>query len=920
MTFSYLPEFARFILDERFEEYVRDQILLSREVKLPLLAFFEFLPEEELLAMTRVSAAEFLTYFVTNRVDEQIATSLEQWVNDQLPVVGRNQVAAEDITLVSYIRRQSFLNRLPEYTTDPHRIIAIVRELDAYTLKTETLQTNTYIRLLNEKLTEQLHFNEKITYTSPGVIYIFDLLHQKVVYSNQKVADLLGYTSDELQAMGDDYLAQVQHPDDIPRVLAHFEEFGTARDGEVRTFEHRLRDKAGRYRWLRNYESVFRRTETGQPWQLIGIALDIEQERLSEQALKKREAQLLEAQELANMGSFEWSLATQEADVSPQVLTILELEKGAHLSGFLAHVHPDDRPRVQEAIDQAVRENSLYDCEYRYLGATQEKIVWSRGTVVYSEGNPVMRGTVMDVTNRHRLLQQLRESDALYKQSQALTHIGNWLWEVESNRVAWSDELYRIYGLEPQSEEITFERFLQLVHPDDRERVVATVSQSLQTHQPNDFHHRVVWPDGTIRVLHAKGEVVLNEAGQPYRMVGTGQDVTEPHRLETELREKQLFIQKITDAAPSVITAYNLNTGVYTFVSAGLEKLLGYPPQQALDVGVEFIASRVHPDDLPLILEKNSQVLEAANQPDTPGSDETVAEFEYRVRHQNGQYRWMHTYGTVFGRDTQGRVEHVLNISVDITERVQAEHQLEEKTVQLERSNASLREFAYVASHDLKEPLRKISMFSDRLQHTERERISPDGQVFLSKIIDSSTRLQTMIGDILSISTLNGDRVFKSCDLQALIGETIQALEHKIEARNARVETDGLPVARLMPAQFRQLFLNLVSNSLKFSRADVDPHIRISHRFLKPDEVNRPELAVADRYLLLRVEDNGIGFDNRFANRIFAIFQRLHAKNAYEGNGIGLSICKRIVENHGGTVWAEGTPGQGAAFTIIIPQ
>jgi len=918
MTFTYLPAFTQYILDHRLEEYVLEQIRLSREVKLPLMAYFEAMPEEQLLALSTKSSTEFLTYFSTNQVDQQIAESLESWTSNQLPLIDRNQVAAEDITLVSYIRKQTFLKLLPGYTSDLTLAINLISELDEYSLKTETLQTNTYISLLNEKINEQLHFNEKITNTSPGIIYVFDLLEHKTVYSNQKVGELLGYLPEESTAMGSSYLELVQHPDDIPRVLAHFSEFSSARDGEVLTFEHRLKMKSGNYRWMRNYESVFRRTESGAPWELIGIGLDIEQEHQNAQELMRRETQLLEAQELANLGSFEWNLTTHDVQSSPQLKKILEFPEGERLAEFMAYVHPADRAKVQATIQAAIEQRGLYDCEYRYLRNQREKVIWSRGTISTAGAHLMMRGTVMDVTQQRELLQQLQQSDTFYRQSQALTHLGNWAWDIPQNQVYWSDELYRIYGLEPQSEEVSFERFLELVHPDDRETVAAKVSTSLETHQPNDFHHRIRLPNGTVRVLHAKGEVLLNEAGVPYKMIGTGHDVTEQRFIEEQLLEQKVFIQKIANAAPSLIASYNINTGIYTFISEGLEKLLGYEAQWAKAQGVAFFAGLIHPDDLGPLVEANSKAIELANQSRT--RDEVILEFEYRMRHHNGEYRWFHTYGTVFDRNRQGKVEHVLNVSVDVTERVEAERKISEKTVELQQSNASLKEFAQVASHDLKEPLRKISMFGDRLLHTHRDRLTAEGHLHLQKIIDSSNRMQTMIQDILSISTIAGNKSFQGQSLQILLGDAVQVLEHTIEAKNAHVETDALPQALVDSAQFRQLFLNLLTNSLKFTRPDLSPRIQITHQFLQPNEVPPGEIGKATRYLQLRFADNGIGFENKFAGKIFTIFQRLHGKSEYEGTGIGLAICKKIVENHGGMIWAESAPNQGAAFTIVLPQ
>jgi light-regulated signal transduction histidine kinase (bacteriophytochrome) len=264
-------------------------------------------------------------------------------------------------------------------------------------------------------------------------------------------------------------------------------------------------------------------------------------------------------------------------------------------------------------------------------------------------------------------------------------------------------------------------------------------------------------------------------------------------------------------------------------------------------------------------------------------------------------------------------VEHLLNVSIDITEQELAEQSLQQKNIELQQSNASLEEYAYVASHDLKEPLRKIATFSDRLITTQGDELNENARLYLDKIIDSSRRMQSMISDLLSVSVISGNKSFEVKSLEDLLNDAKQTLEYKIEEKNARIISDGLPVMMVVPSQFRQLFLNLLTNSLKFAREGITPEIKITHQYLRPSQVASYDLTKAPRYLKINFADNGIGFDNQFANKIFTIFQRLHGKSEYEGTGIGLAICRKVTENHGGTIIAKGTVNGGSTFTIIIP-
>jgi len=256
---------------------------------------------------------------------------------------------------------------------------------------------------------------------------------------------------------------------------------------------------------------------------------------------------------------------------------------------------------------------------------------------------------------------------------------------------------------------------------------------------------------------------------------------------------------------------------------------------------------------------------------------------------------------------------------LDINRRKEMERTILQNTMLLEQSNASLEEFAYVASHDLKEPLRKISTFGDRLVASQMDTLTPEGKIYLKKIVDASQRMQMMISDLLSISMITGNRSFELHSLQKILDETLQTLEFKIEQQNATIQFDPLPEARIIPSQFRQLFQNLLSNSLKFVKDGMQPMITIKYSSVTENETGHYQLAEASQYHKIEIADNGIGFENEFAGKIFAIFQRLHGRSEYEGSGIGLAICKKIVEHHGGIIYANGIPDAGATFTIILP-
>jgi signal transduction histidine kinase len=202
---------------------------------------------------------------------------------------------------------------------------------------------------------------------------------------------------------------------------------------------------------------------------------------------------------------------------------------------------------------------------------------------------------------------------------------------------------------------------------------------------------------------------------------------------------------------------------------------------------------------------------------------------------------------------------------------------------------------------------------------TQLDKLTGDGKTYLKKIVDASQRMQTMISDLLSISMIKGNTSFEQFSLQKILEETLQTLEFKIEQQAAIIKSEPLPEATIIPSQFRQLFQNLMSNSLKFVNPDAQPEITITHQYINQSDIPNYNFK-AGQYHKIEIRDNGIGFEPEFAGKIFAIFQRLHGRSEYEGSGIGLAICKKIVEHHGGIIYAESKPGEGACFTIILPQ
>jgi light-regulated signal transduction histidine kinase (bacteriophytochrome) len=244
----------------------------------------------------------------------------------------------------------------------------------------------------------------------------------------------------------------------------------------------------------------------------------------------------------------------------------------------------------------------------------------------------------------------------------------------------------------------------------------------------------------------------------------------------------------------------------------------------------------------------------------------------------------------------------------EIEERRRAEEKVQSAAAELQRSNNELEAFAYVASHDLQEPLRKIQAFGDRLARKDRAQISEQGAFYLERIQDAATRMRQLIEDLLVYARVTTRaQPFVPVDLNVVLAGVLTDLDEHIAQKGAQVEAQSLPIIDADPSQMRQLFQNLLANGLKFTPAGKPPRLRISTEEAPPGRVH------------LVFQDHGIGFDTRYLERIFQVFQRLHGRGEYEGTGVGLAICKKIVDRHGGMITARSQPGEGATFVVDLP-
>ena len=390
------------------------------------------------------------------------------------------------------------------------------------------------------------------------------------------------------------------------------------------------------------------------------------------------------------------------------------------------------------------------------------------------------------------------------------------------------------------------------------------------------------------------------------------EDITEHRAAQKLMAERQTWFRNMADNAPVMIWMADLSQN-WTFVNS---TWLQYTGATAADVTGNGWLNFIHSEDSKNVLQQYTSHF----------NQKLPFEIEARFRRNDEEYRW----GLCMGKPTfseDGHFTGYIGSCTDIHDKKvlfeQLDHQVQDRTRELQeankelsRSNSELQQFAYVASHDLQEPLRKIMTFSDKLQQ-HAEGIPEEGRTYIEKIATSSQRMTRLIDDLLNFSRISrSNRRFVRTDLNEIVRDVMVDFDLIATQKKAQIHFDKLPVIQAIPLQMEQLFHNLLSNALKFS--SVPPVITISSRPIPAEEANERNLRKGSHVEII-VTDNGIGFNPEFAEQIFTIFQRLNSKYEYPGTGIGLALCRKIAINHEGEMYAESQPGQGSKFHIILP-
>lgn len=780
-----------------------------------------------------------------------------------------------------------------------------------------------------------------------------------IVRINDTELDWLGYPSDEI--LGKKWFGDLLTPPSRQIFLDNYPGFKAR--GYVHDLEYEMLRKDGSVLTVLLSATVLR-DAAGNFLMTRSTVFDISKLKQAEADLMAREELLDTFMAASPAGMVILDRELRHVRANPAIATINGLPVAAHLGRTVREVLPKLAPVVEPLFRQVLESGeALRDidvsAEVPHDPGKQRSWMASYFPIFGGDGKPVaLGGVVLDITERKRIENRLKSSEAALAQAQQIGRMGSWEWELPDGKLTWSQEMFRIYGLDPKRIDPSFEALRQIVPQQEHAVIQQAIDGALKEALPYDIEYHIARPDRSLRLIHGKAQVFRDKNGIPARMIGVVQDITEQrknllklehlNRLYSVLSKSNEMFVRVRSREELFSEACRIpieeggfrmawigligpdGKGVAPVVHWGHEA--GYleeirilavsddergrgPTGTAVREGVSVICSDIESDERmrpwrALALQRGYRSSAAF-----PIRENGVVIGTYSVYSEEPGF---------FVEDVAKLVE---DLSADISFAVDAlahtrykeeaearlkllnealEHRVAQRTRQLEAANKELEAFSYSVSHDLRAPLRSVDGFSQILLKNHASQLDDTGRDYLNRVSRASKRMGELIDDLLMLSRVSRSEIKKeTIDLSKLVcsvGREIKAAapERQVEwliQEGVTVQADG----RLM----RAMLENLLSNAWKFTAKTEQARIEFGALQQNGEK-------------LLFVRDNGAGFDMQYAYKLFGAFQRLHRAEEFEGTGIGLATVQRIVNHHGGRIWAEGAVGQGATFYFTI--
>lgn len=732
-------------------------------------------------------------------------------------------------------------------------------------------------------------------------------LNGKILLVNDRFCEITGRSADELYKLS---VFDITHPDDLPKNEALMK--GSIIALQPYEMEKRYLRPDGSAIWVVVNVSVIR-DDKGEPKHLLGICHDITESKKAEEALKESEERFRIVSESAP--NMVWSINPDGSIKFANRFTLDYL--GIRTSSLRIHhilnfVHDEEKLATMEAVAGALREKIHYRIEHRLKGSDGEYrwFLSQGGPIFYPDGTLYgFVGSAIDIHDRKRFEDELHYQHQFTQTITDNAMVPLFMLDLKGFCTYLNPAAEKVFGyaLDEVKNE-PFHNYIHGTHPDGSPfpmnecRVAQAVFGVTDLREHEDVF---VSKSGDFIPVKCSAKRIIKD-GVTTGVLLEARDITAEKHAAKALQESEARFRSMADNISQLVWIADEKGNAFWYNQRWLE----FAGISATDLQSSGWHEMIHADYAERVLAKFQRCITEGN----PWED------TFPLKNREGYYRWFLTRATPI-KDPEGKVIRWFGSNTDITERKETEEAIKvmadnlekivvQRTLELQRSNEDLQQFAHVASHDLKEPLRKIQMFANRLTEECGDAVGEKGAVYLEKISHATRRMFNMIDGVLSYSTVNASRQKPgSVDLTEVLRQIETDLEVVISEKSATIKYKTLPVVQGAGVLLYQLFYNLINNSLKFSRDKVAPVISV-----------REEVSDDPDKIRLVLEDNGIGFEQEFAEKIFHTFTRLNSKDKYEGTGLGLSLCKKIAEFHNGFIEAFGVRDKGARFVITLPK
>ncbi len=750
-----------------------------------------------------------------------------------------------------------------------------------------------------KRLEERELFASKIIHNSVTAQCIWEGYDMVFTMVNEKMLEIFGRDS---SIIGTKYMDAIPELKDTP-LLSRLRHVLTTGETFIQPEEEFTLMRHGKpYTGYYTYNYQVLANAAGKNYGVICICTEITEQvtaRRQMQEMQLQSAQTAERLQLAiqagELGSFELDLSSGIIDCTEQCkINCGFAGAGAFTyTALMEAMLPDDKDAFERNLQQSIDTNITFKAEYRTQWA-DSPLRWVRaaGRPVYDRHGKAVKmvGITINITEQKLFALQIEEREKHFRTLADSIQNLAWMADGEGNIFWYNKRWYEYTG--STLEEMKGWGWQKVHHPDHVNKVLEFIRVAWNTPEPFELTFPLRSRDGEYRWFLTRVTPVMNEDGTIYRWIGTNTDIHDQKIAEDRFRT-------LAESLPQLVWMAD-NQGNYIYASGQWQEYSGLDPYESGNW-----QKIVHPDDWQV----------AKDWWDNSMATGTAYTAEMRLRNKEGAYRWHSVQGEPIYNDEDAIINWIgafTDIDAQKTAAQKLEGLVDKRTTELRRSNEDLQQFAYVTSHDLKEPVRKIKVFSNLLEEKYGESLADGGKVLVDKIQSGANRMMDMIEGILKYSSINfsEEQITSEIDLNEVFENIGNDLELLLEQKEAGIKINGLGTIQGVPLLIFQLFYNLIHNALKFSRNEQPVNIKI--------DGGRTEID-GQLYQKVVITDNGIGFEKEYEDKIFNTFTRLHSKDTFEGTGLGLALCKKIVERHRGTITARGIENEGAEFTILLP-